>query len=123
MARINTVLRRAQGQKTLQNTQKFGDLHIDHNSRKGVMRGRDLKLTTNEFTVLALLCNNPGKVFDRDEILQELKGIDSEAFNRTVDITISRLRQKLEDDPKDSKFIKTVWGMGYSFIGKGNEPT
>jgi DNA-binding response OmpR family regulator len=75
-------------------------------------------LTTNEFTALALLAGNPGKVFDRDQILQELRGIDSDAFNRTVDITISRLRQKLKDDPQKPSFIKTVWGAGYVFIGK-----
>jgi DNA-binding response OmpR family regulator len=77
-----------------------------------------LDLTTNEFTTLTLLAGNPGKVFDRDQILQELSGIDSDAFNRTVDITISRLRQKLKDDPQKPSFIKTVWGAGYVFIGK-----
>ena len=58
-----------------------------------------------------------GKVFNRDEILQELRGIDCDAFNRSVDITMSRLRQKLKDDPKSPRFIKTVWGTGYAFIG------
>lgn len=77
-------------------------------------------LTTNEFAALALLSRNPGKVFNRDEILQELRGIDCDAFNRSVDITMSRLRQKLNDDPKSPRFIKTVWGTGYVFIG---EPT
>ncbi len=77
-----------------------------------------MELTTNEFAALALLTRNPGKVFDRDEILQELRGIDCDAFNRSVDITMSRLRQKLKDDPKTPKFIKTVWGAGYVFIGE-----
>ena len=69
---------------------------------------------------LALLAGNPGKVFDRDQILQALRGIDCDAFNRSVDITMSRLRQKLNDNPKKPAFIKTVWGTGYVFIG---EPT
>ena len=55
---------------------------------------------------------------DRDQIMQELRGMDSDAFNRTVDITMSRLRQKLDDDPKKPIFIKTVWGAGYVFIGE-----
>jgi len=54
---------------------------------------------------------------DRDEILQTLRGMDSDAFNRSVDITISRLRQKLKEDSKDPAFIKTVWGAGYVFVG------
>ena len=70
-------------------------------------------------TALALLVKNAGKVLDRDQILQELRGMDSEAFNRSVDITMSRLRQKLKDDPRAPNFIKTVWGVGYVFIGKG----
>ena len=78
-------------------------------------------MTTNEFAALALLAGNPGKVFNRDEILQELRGIDCDAFNRSVDITMSRLRQKLNDDPKSPAFIKTVWGTGYVFIGAPNE--
>jgi DNA-binding response OmpR family regulator len=77
-----------------------------------------LNLTTNEFTALALLVRNPGKVLDRDQLLQELRGMDSDAFNRSVDITMSRLRQKLKDDPRNPSFIKTVWGTGYVFIGE-----
>ena len=58
-----------------------------------------------------------GKVLSRDRMLQELRGIDCEAFNRSVDITISRLRQKLNDDPKAPVFIRTIWGAGYVFVG------
>jgi DNA-binding response OmpR family regulator len=119
VARINTVLRRST--RSFINNHVFGDLKIDHDARKALIGNRDIKLTTNEFTVLAMLSTQPGKVFDRDEILQKLRGIDSEAFNRTVDICISRLRHKLGDDPKESRFIKTVWGAGYSFIGKSDE--
>jgi len=68
-----------------------------------------------------MLTRNPGKVFNRDEILQELRGIDCDAFNRSVDITMSRLRQKLHDDPKSPRFVKTVWGTGYVFIGEPSD--
>jgi two-component system phosphate regulon response regulator OmpR len=54
---------------------------------------------------------------NRDQILQELRGMDCDAFNRSVDIAVSRLRQKLNDDPKSPDFIKTVWGTGYIFVG------
>jgi two-component system phosphate regulon response regulator OmpR len=64
-----------------------------------------------------LLARNAGKVLNRDQILQELRGMDCDAFNRSVDIAVSRLRQKLKDNPKSPEFIKTVWGSGYIFIG------
>ena len=77
-----------------------------------------LDLTTNEFTALALLVKNAGKVLDRDQILQELRGMDSEAFNRSVDITMSRLRQKLKDDPKDPAISKPFGGPGMCLSGR-----
>lgn len=86
-----------------------------------MLDGQEVPLTTNEFNALALLARHPGRVLDRDEILQELRGMDSEAFNRTVDITISRLRQKLGDDPRQPAFIKTVWGAGYIFVGTDDQ--
>jgi len=119
VARIHSVLRRTQKvDKT--RPQFFDRLEIDF-SRHIVKLDDDIvDLTTNEFAALALLAGKPGKVFNRDEILQELRGIDCDAFNRSVDITMSRLRQKLNDDAKSPVFIKTVWGTGYVFIG---EPT
>ena len=117
VARIQAVLRRSQKINDTR-PRKLGCLEIDFSRRIVCLDGKPVDLTTNEFTTLALLAGNPGKVFDRDQILQELRGIDSDAFNRTVDITISRLRQKLKDDPQKPSFIKTVWGAGYVFIGK-----
>ena len=120
VARIHSVLRRTQKiDKT--RPQTFDRLEIDFSRHIGKLDGDILDLTTNEFAALALLAGNPGKVFNRDEILQELRGIDCDAFNRSVDITMSRLRQKLNDDPKSPRFIKTVWGTGYVFIGSQDE--
>ncbi|MCP4625338.1 MAG: response regulator transcription factor [bacterium] len=120
VARIHSVLRRA---KKIDDTrpQAFGPLQIDFTKHTVVLDEENVELTTNEFAALALLTQNPGKVFNRDEILQELRGIDCDAFNRSVDITMSRLRQKLNDDPKSPHFIKTVWGTGYVFIGSQDE--
>ncbi len=117
VARIQSVLRR---------TQPFGDnqvltfdrLTIDLDKRIASLDGNPVDLTTNEFTALALLARNAGKVLNRDQILQELRGMDCDAFNRSVDIAVSRLRQKLNDNPKSPEFIKTIWGSGYVFIGK-----
>lgn len=116
VARIQSILRRSRNSESLQ-VQAFGRLQIDFGRRTASLDGQQAELTTNEYAALALLVRNAGKVLDRDQILQELRGIDSDAFNRTVDVTMSRLRQKLKDDPKNPEFIKTVWGTGYLFIG------
>jgi DNA-binding response OmpR family regulator len=117
VARIQAVLRRAQPSPS-DRIQRFGKLTVDFGRRKVLIENRDAGLTTNEFTALQLLLRRPGEVVDRDRILQELRGMDSDAFNRSADITMSRLRQKLGDDPRQPEFIKTVWGAGYVFIGK-----
>ena len=116
VARIQSVLRRTKPSDDIP-PQKFGHLEIDFLKRQVRLSGKNIDLTTNEFVSLALLIKNAGKVLDRDQILQELRGMDCEAFNRSVDIAMSRVRQKLDDDPKNPKFIKTIWGTGYVFIG------
>ncbi|MBI3804232.1 MAG: response regulator transcription factor [Nitrospirae bacterium] len=115
VARIQSVLRRARGLDQMQ-IKRFGRLEIDFPKRTARLDGAVLDLTTNEFAALALLVRNPRKVLNRDQILEELGGVEWNAFNRTVDITMSRLRHKLNDDPKTPSFIKTVWGIGYIFI-------
>lgn len=117
VARIQAVLRRSLEAPRLQ-ARSYGRLTIDFERRVVLLDEQPLLLTTNEFAALALLIRNAGRVLDRDQILQSLRGIDSEAFNRSVDITISRLRQKLGDDPQKPSFIKTVWGTGYVFVGE-----
>ena len=115
VARIQSVLRRTQ-QLADNQPITFERLTIDLDKRIAVLDGNPLDLTTNEFAALALLARNAGKVLNRDQILQELRGMDCDAFNRSVDIAVSRLRQKLSDNPKAPEFIKTVWGSGYVFI-------
>ena len=117
LARIQSILRRTEGdlrEKSL----LFGDLTIDFNRQVVFIGGEDIHLTSTEFAVLDLFIKNHGKVLNRDQILDELHGIEWDAFNRSVDILISRLRYKLKDDPKNPSYIKTVWGSGYIFIGE-----
>lgn len=120
VARIQSVLRRGRAQEPAANAsvKRFGRLSIDFAARAASIAGQDIGLTTNEFNALAVLAKNAGTVLDRDALLQELRGLESESFNRAVDITMSRLRQKLGDDPKTPAFIKTVWGAGYMFIAR-----
>ncbi|WFS63837.1 response regulator transcription factor [Pseudodesulfovibrio thermohalotolerans] len=120
VARIQSILRRSR-QGTTSGRGEFGSLRIDFDGRAALLNGEDIGLTTNEFNALAVLVRTPGKTFSRDDLMQELRGLDSESFNRSIDITMSRIRQKLGDDPKHPQYIKTVWGTGYVFIGQGNE--
>lgn len=120
VARIQAVLRRTQHTGS-DRRRAFGRLNIDFHRQQAWLDRNRIDLTTNEFAALDLLVRHAGRVMDRDEILQALRGIDSDLFNRAVDVTISRLRQKLGDDPKHPEFIKTVWGSGYVFIAEESD--
>ena len=96
---------------------RAGDLDVDSSTRCVRLAGRDLGMTTAEFEVLAFLVRNRGRVLSRERILDGTRGIDWEAFDRSIDVLISRLRQKLGDDAKHPTFIRTVRGAGYIFIG------
>ncbi len=119
VARIQTVLRRlapppAPGAGLL----KSDGLTADLGKRAAALKRKDLGLTTTEFEILAFFMKNPGIVLNRDRIMEYLKGIECEAFNRSIDIAVSRLRKKLKDPADKPKFFKTVWGEGYLFVGK-----
>ena len=118
VARVQAVLRRgvpASDEERL----RVGDLDVDSGKRCVCLAGRDLGVTSAEFELLALLVRNPGRVLSRERILDGTRGIDWEAYDRSIDVLISRLRQKLGDDAKHPSFIRTVRGAGYVFIGGG----
>jgi two-component system OmpR family response regulator len=80
-----------------------------------------VSLTSAEFELLGLLVRNRGRVLSRDRIMDETRGIDWDAYDRSIDVLVSRVRQKLGDDPKQPAFIRTVRGTRYSFIGGGDD--
>ena len=104
VARIQAVLRRIKDTGK-DRCRSYGRLSIDFHRQQAMKDNVPIRLTTNEFAALDLLVRHAGRVLDRDEILQTLRGIDSDPFNRAVDITIRRLRQKLGDCPKSPEFI------------------
>jgi len=120
VARIQAILRRIQT-KSKSGIKTIGALCIDFHKYEVQVDDKLVHLTLNEFECHVMLVKNKGKVLNRDHIIEELRGIEWDAFNRSVDITMSRLRQKLGDDPKNPRFIKTIWGTGYLFIGGENE--
>jgi DNA-binding response OmpR family regulator len=119
VARIQAVLRRgaeAEDEDALQ----IGALNVNWGTRSALLNGNDLGLTTAEFELLGLLVRNRGRVLTRDRIMSEIHGIDWEPYDRSIDVHVNRLRQKLGDDARHSTMIRTVRGTGYSFIGGGN---
>ena len=112
VARIINLIRRIPTKNQSKNSIfEIDDLHLEIK-----MNGRVLDLTTKEYDLLSMFINNPGITFTRDEIIKEIKGIEAHLFSRSIDILISRLRQKIESDPKSPKIIKTIWGKGYMFL-------
>ncbi|PLX31660.1 MAG: DNA-binding response regulator [Ignavibacteria bacterium] len=120
VARIQSVLRRLDGPQQSRRRSASG-IVVDFDRQSVEVDGKDADLTTAEFEIFSLLFTNPGKVMTRERLLDRLRGIDWDAFSRSVDVLISRLRQKLGDDPKSPRYIKTVWGSGYMFIGEDAE--
>ena len=95
-----------------------GELSVDSYKRIAILAGDELDLTTMEYEILLLLMRNPSRVISRDDIMDEIRGIDWNVFNRSIDVVISRLRSKLHEDARHPKYIKTIWGRGYQFIGE-----
>jgi DNA-binding response OmpR family regulator len=120
VARIQAVLRRRQGSSGRAEKFKFGELEIDLARRAATLRGEDLRLTTLEFEALAVCARHAGVVLNRDRLMDLLKGGEWEPLNRSLDVLISRLRQKLGDDPQRPRYLKTVRGTGYLFLGEAD---
>ena len=117
VARITSLIRRAPDKRNLEDSIfEVDDLHLEIK-----MQGKVLDLTTKEYDLLSLFINNPGVLFTRDDIILEIKGIQAHLFSRSIDILISRLRQKIESDPKSPEIIKTIWGKGYIFLSSHKE--
>jgi len=116
VARIHTVLKRQRmGHTDNQNDPVcFGGLCVDFEMRQATLNDAPLNLSSGEYQLLALLAQNPGKTFSRDEIMNQLRGTETEIYSRAIDILVSRLRNKL----KPEQFIKTIRAQGYCFIGK-----
>jgi two-component system phosphate regulon response regulator OmpR len=110
LARIRALLRRAAVPAPSGGRLSVGPLEIDPGAREATLAGRRLPLTQYEFELLSLLVRSAGRVLSREQLLDALKGQDYEAFDRSIDVHVSRLRAKIEDNPREPRFIKTVRG-------------
>jgi two-component system alkaline phosphatase synthesis response regulator PhoP len=117
LARIRVRLRRHEGVRPQDAVLRFGEVDIDFEKHEAVRRGARVELTGKEFDVIRLLAANRGKIVTRDRLLEEVWGYEHFPTTRTVDNHILRLRQKLEENPSDPRFILSIYGEGYKFVG------
>jgi len=115
-ARVRVVLRRLPGERGPQEI-KTGRLSMNFATYEAWFGGRLLNLTSVEFKLLGVLAKEPGRVFSRTSLIEEALGYDFEGFDRTIDVHILNLRRELEPDPSHPRYIKTVYGVGYKFVG------
>lgn len=115
LARIKALLRRVDDAVVNDELRLFGDLKIDNKSKTVTFRNVVIAFSSNEFDVLWLLASNAGKVISRTELVSQLRGIEYDGFDRSIDIRICRIRKKLSDDPSCPRKIKTIRGKGYLF--------
>jgi len=124
LARVRAVLRRgavlAEAETPATTVFEFGSCKLDVRSHQFTRDGAMVPLTSGEFDLLAILVAHPNQVLNRDRILDLLTGAERSPFDRSIDVRVTRLRGKLEPDPAQPAYIKTVWGKGYMFCPDGD---
>jgi two-component system phosphate regulon response regulator OmpR len=114
LARLRAILRR-KSSPAPREVLRFGRLEVDRGARRARLDGNDCLLTSHQFALLSALADHAGRVMSRDALMDLLKGETAEAFDRSVDVHVSRIRAAIEDDPKKPRRIITVRGAGYVF--------
>ncbi len=115
VARVRAVLRRSEGEPARAETFATGELALDVAKHSVRFKDRALELTPTEFDLLAVLMQNPGRVFTRLQLLDHVQGEAFDGYERTIDAHVKNLRQKIERDPKNPRYVLTVFGVGYKF--------
>jgi len=121
VARVRAVLRRANARSPGEQLLRAGQVVVDRAAHTVTVAGREVDLTPSEFDLLAVLVAAPGRVFTRAQLLEQVQGVAYEAYERTIDVHVKNLRAKLEDDPRDPRYIETVYGVGYRFAEQTEE--
>ncbi|MCR5267617.1 MAG: response regulator transcription factor [Lachnospiraceae bacterium] len=120
-ARIKAVIRRLSAEKPsggkADTVLEISDMRLETEDRRLYIAGKEINLTSKEFDVLELLVRNPNKVYSREKLLELVWGSDYPGDERTVDVHIRRLREKIEPNPSEPKYVHTKWGVGYFFKG------
>lgn len=115
VARVRAVLRRVHGGVRQPGVIRASDLEIDLGGHRVTRNGTPVQLTRTEFNLLAILAQHPGQTLTRDQMIDRLFGVTYEGLDRSIDAHVKHLRQKLEADPADPRYVLTVYGVGYKF--------
>jgi len=118
LARIQSILRRAHSSAAIIENVHFKGLSIDKNKQEVLLDKKPISLSTTEYEALILFIENSSETLDREFLVENLRGISWQSYDRSVDVLVSRLRGKLGETPNKTRFIKTIHGVGYKFIGE-----
>ena len=113
VARVRATLRRAKGQLGPPSIVRAGELELDTGSLETIVAGRRIELTATEFQLLVALARQPGRIFSREQLLEAVHGVSFDGYDRSVDSHIKNIRRKIEPDPRQPRYIQTVYGIGY----------
>jgi DNA-binding response OmpR family regulator len=116
-ARVRSVLRRAASSGALVEALEFGDVQLERETREARKADRPIRLTAKEFDLLWFLASHPRRVFSRDQLMASVWGYTAALDTGTVTVHVRRLREKIEDDPSQPRYLETVWGIGYRLAG------
>ena len=116
LARIHSILRRVKEPASMVDILEFDGLMIDKMKQEVYLDKKLIHLSTTEFEALVLIADHAGESLDREFLVENLRGIQWQSFDRSIDVLVSRLRNKLGETPENTRFIKTVHGVGYIFI-------
>ena len=125
LARIRAVLRRQRIPAVPDETKTvgFGDFTLDLEAQRLLRHGREVELTAGDFALLEVLVTHPNRVMSRDQLVDRIKGYERSPYDRSIDVRVTRLRKKIEADPANPVFLRTVWGRGYMFTPHGDRPS
>ncbi len=115
VARVRAVLRRAENSNTQADLIRAADLSLDVPRMKVTVKDRAVEMTATEFQLLATLARRPGRIFTRAQLLDAVRGVAFESYERAIDSHIKNIRRKIEPDPREPRYVLTVYGVGYKF--------
>ena len=121
LARIQSILRRTHSSAAIIENVQFKGLSIDKNKQEVLLDDKPISLSTTEYEALLLFVEHTGETLDREFLVENLRGISWQSYDRSVDVLVSRIRGKLGETPNKTRFIKTIHGLGYKFIGESQD--
>jgi DNA-binding response OmpR family regulator len=118
VARVRATLRRTSGQVGPATVLRAGDVELDTAALAATVAGQPVELTPTEFQLLAAMVQQPGRIFSREQLLKAIHGVAFDGYDRSVDSHIKNLRRKMEPDPRQPRYVQTVYGVGYRFADR-----